>query len=96
MLVWPPNQAWPEVVSGVETVQWLKQVQVLVGGYAERVFPQGPLRFIVSEGEPMLRVLEAWVDEDGIPKDLPLNLHATQFLNHHVWGHVALIAEVVQ
>ena len=96
MLVWPENQGWPEVTGGVEPVQWLKQVQVLVGGYAERVHLTGHTRFIISEGEPMLRVLEAWVNEDGVPTNLPLNRSATQFLGHPVWGYAAIIAEVVE
>ena len=95
MLVWPPNQAWPEAVSGVDAVQWLKQVQVIVGGYAQQVPLYGE-RFILSEGEPSLHIKTAWADEDGYAKRLEENPHASRYFGSRLVGHVAIIAEVFE
>jgi hypothetical protein len=95
MMVWPPQQAYPEALHEVCEREWLNQVQTIVGGYIAQV-PLYGYRFITSEDEPVLKILSAWADEDGRAKGLRTNVAASRYFGTHLVGHVAIIAEVAQ
>ncbi len=98
MMVWPPKQAYPEAVFEVRpSSQTMDLIQTIVGGYAAQV-PLSGYRFIMEEGdeEPTLKIMSAWVDEDGLPKALHPNLAASRYFGTHLVGHVAIIAELIE
>lgn len=95
MMVWPPQQAYPEALHEVDEREWLNQVQTIVGGYIAQV-PLYGYRFIAEEGGKTLKILTAWADEDGHAKRLQTNVGASRYFGTHLVGHVALIAEVAQ
>ena len=93
MMVWPPQQAYPEALHEVDEQEWLNQARTIVGGYAAQV-PLYGFRFIAEEGGKTLKILSAWADEDGLSKRLRTNLGASRYFGTHLVGHVAIIAEV--
>lgn len=93
MMVWPPQQAYPEALHEVDEQEWLSQAQTIVGGYITQV-PVYGYHFIKGEEEPLLKILSAWADEDGLSKGLRTNVGASRYFGTRLVGHVAIIAEV--